>query len=36
MRDNIDLSIAEQAFRDIIPRMQSEIALEEKEKEDAK
>ena len=33
---NIDLSIAEQAFRDLIYRMQSEIALAEKEKEDAK
>ncbi len=33
---NIDLSIAEQAFRDLVPRMQSEIALAEKEKEDAR
>jgi hypothetical protein len=33
---NIDLSIAEQAFRDLIYRMHSEIALREKEKEDAK
>ena len=29
----MDLSIAEQAFRDLTPRMQSEIALAEKEKE---
>jgi hypothetical protein len=30
---NIDLSIAEQAFRDLHYRLQSEIALAEKEKE---
>lgn len=33
---NIDLHIAEQAFRDIHYRLRSEIALAEKEKEDAK
>ncbi len=33
---NIDLSIAEQAFRDLIYRVHSEIALREKEKEAAK
>ncbi len=32
---NIDLSIAEQAFRDLIFRMHSEIALREKDKKDA-
>jgi len=31
---NIDVSLAEQAFRDLTPRMQHEIALEEKKKED--
>jgi hypothetical protein len=31
---SINLSIAEQAFRDLIPRMQQEIALAEKKKED--
>ncbi len=32
----IDLNVAEQAFRDLIHRMHSEIALKEEEKEDAK
>jgi hypothetical protein len=32
---NIDLSIAEQTFRDLIPQMQREIALAEKKNEDA-
>ena len=32
---DIDLSIAEQAFRDFLPQMQRKIALAEKEKENA-